>query len=232
LQPYTSARDEYKGTEGTFLDANENAFGSATSALHNRYPDPLQWEVKNALSAIKHISAENIFIGNGSDEAIDLLFRSFCRPGIDNAITTPPTYGMYEVSANINDIVLKKVFLSTDFELEVDNILEAIDENTKVILLCSPNNPTGNCLNTNAITKIITSFDGIVALDEAYIDFAANKSFLPILLQYPNLVIMQTFSKAWGMANLRLGIAFASKEIIAILNKVKPPYNINGLSQN
>jgi len=231
LKPYTSARDEYKGTEGTFLDANENAFGSATAALHNRYPDPLQWDLKQDLSTIKHVPAENIFIGNGSDEAIDLLFRSFCRPGIDNVIITPPTYGMYEVSANINDVVLKKVFLSADFELEADKVIEAINENTKIILLCSPNNPTGNCLDANDIIKVVTSFNGIVALDEAYIDFAPEKSFLSSLSQYPNLVILQTFSKAWGLANLRLGMAFASKELVQILNRVKPPYNINGLSQ-
>ncbi|MFN0048928.1 MAG: histidinol-phosphate transaminase [Cytophagales bacterium] len=231
LKPYTAARDEYKGTEGTFLDANENAFGSATADLHNRYPDPMQWEVKLALSKIKKIPAENIFIGNGSDEAIDILYRSFCRPSLDNAIITPPTYGMYEVSANINDVKLKKVPLNADFDIEVDRILAFVDENTKMIILCSPNNPTGNHLKTADIVKIIETFSGIVALDEAYIDFADEKSLLPFLLDYPNLVIMQTFSKAWGLANLRLGMAFASTEIIKIMNKVKPPYNINGVSQ-
>ena len=231
LKPYTSARDEYKGKEGTFLDANENAFGSATDALHNRYPDPLQWEVKKALAPLKGLNPENIFIGNGSDEAIDLLFRCFCRPGVDNVIITPPTYGMYEVSANINDISLKKVMLSPDFEINANEILTTVDGNTRAIILCSPNNPTGNCLSGAEIEKIIKNFNGIVALDEAYIDFATDRSFLPRLKEFPNLMIMQTFSKAWGMANLRLGLAFASVEIINILNKVKPPYNISGLSQ-
>lgn len=231
LKPYTAARDEYQGTEGTFLDANENAFGSATNELQNRYPDPMQWELKKELSKIKNIPANQIFIGNGSDEAIDILFRSFCRPGIDNVIITPPTYGMYEVSANINDVQLKRVPLTADYELESEKVLAAVDANTKMIILCSPNNPTGNSLEAVHLNHIINSFNGIVALDEAYIDFAADKSFLPTLANHPNLVIMQTFSKAWGMANLRLGMAFASVDIIKIINKVKPPYNISGVSQ-
>lgn len=231
LKPYTSARDEYKGSEGTFLDANENAFGSTSAENHSRYPDPMQLKVKYALAKIKVVDTENIFLGNGSDEAIDILFRSFCNPGIDNVIITPPTYGMYEVSANINDVRIKKVSLNADFSLDENAVLKAIDPNTKLIILCSPNNPTGNILSTKAIEKIITSFSGIVALDEAYIDFAPEKTFLTRLSRFPNLVILQTFSKAWGLANLRLGIAFASRDIIHVLNKVKPPYNINGYTQ-
>jgi histidinol-phosphate aminotransferase len=232
LKPYTSARDEYKGKEGVFLDANENSFGSVTFQAHNRYPDPLQWEVKFALSKIKSIPAENMLIGNGSDEPIDLLFRCFCIPSKDNVIITPPTYGMYEVSANINDIAIKKAYLTSDFQLDVNNILDSVDINTKLIFLCSPNNPTGNLLQKYDIEHILNSFSGIVVIDEAYIDFTPNgTSFVPQLLKYPNLVILQTFSKAWGMANLRLGLAYASIEIINIFNKVKPPYNVNGLSQ-
>ena len=231
LKPYTSARDEYKGKEGVFLDANENAFGSATEELHNRYPDPLQLELKKALAPIKGIPAQNIFVGNGSDEAIDLLYRSFCRPAVDNVIITPPTYGMYEVSANINDIEVKKVNLTQDFQLNTTEILKAVDANTKLIFLCTPNNPTGNCLRKEDILNIIEHFRGIVIIDEAYIDFAPGHSLLSELANYPNVVIMQTFSKAWGMANLRLGLAFASTEMISVLNRVKPPYNINGVSQ-
>jgi histidinol-phosphate aminotransferase len=231
LKPYTSARDEYKGTEGTFLDANENSFGSATEDLHNRYPDPLQWELKHSLSKIKHVPAENMLIGNGSDEPIDLLYRCFCRPGVDNVIITPPTYGMYEVSAHINDTEVKKVNLSSDFQLIPDEILAAVNDNTKLIFLCSPNNPTGNSLRKEDMLKVIQNFNGVVAVDEAYIDFAADKTMLVELSKYPNLVVMQTFSKAWGMANLRLGLAFASLEIISIFNKVKAPYNVNGVSQ-
>ncbi len=230
-KPYSSARDEYKGTEGVFLDANENAIGSVTSENYNRYPDPLQKEVKERLALIKNVSPEQIFLGNGSDEAIDLLFRAICRPGIDNVITLPPTYGMYEVSANINDITVKEVPLTVDFEIQTDKVLAAIDKNTKMIFICSPNNPTGNCMNAASIEKILTSFDGIVAIDEAYIDFASDKTFLSKLDQYPNLIILQTFSKAWGMAGLRLGTAYASKEIITVINKIKPPYNINQLTQ-
>ncbi|TAF77573.1 MAG: histidinol-phosphate transaminase [Bacteroidetes bacterium] len=231
LKPYTSARDEYKGSEGIFLDANENSFGSTSKIEHNRYPDPLQWEMKIELARIKGCDENQVFVGNGSDEAIDLLFRCFCNPGVDNIIITPPTYGMYEVSANINDIHLKRVLLIPDFSLDENAVLKAVDEHTKMIILCSPNNPTGNCLSTKAIEKIVSNFRGIVVLDEAYIDFAPKKSFLPKLNHYHNLVVLHTFSKAWGLANLRLGLAFASKEIIHVLNKVKPPYNISGLSQ-
>ncbi|TAG58222.1 MAG: histidinol-phosphate transaminase [Cytophagales bacterium] len=231
LRPYASAREEYKGKEGVFLDANENAFGSTTSENHSRYPDTMQWEVKFALASLRVVDAENIFLGNGSDEAIDILFRSFCNPGKDNVIITPPTYGMYEVSANINDVRVKRVGLTTDFLIDETQILKAVDENTKLIILCSPNNPTGNALNVKSLEKIISNFKGIVALDEAYIDFAPEKTFLTRLSRFPNLIIMQTFSKAWGLANLRLGVAYASRDIIHVLNKVKPPYNINGVTQ-
>ena len=231
-KPYSSARDEYKGSEGVFLDANENAIGSVTTEKYNRYPDPLQKEVKERLAIIKNVQPEQIFLGNGSDEAIDLLFRAVCRPGVDNVITMPPTYGMYEVSANINDVMVKEVPLTPDFEINTDKVIASIDQNTKMIFICSPNNPTGNCMNTSSIEKILANFEGIVALDEAYIDFANDKSFVSKLNNFPNLVILQTFSKAWGMAGLRLGTAFASAEIIAVINKIKPPYNINQLSQS
>lgn len=231
LRPYTSARDEYKGKEGVFLDANENAFGSATTENHSRYPDPMQWDIKYALANLKVVDAENIFLGNGSDEAIDILFRSFCNPGKDNVIITPPTYGMYEVSANINDVRIKRVGLTSDFAIDENLILKAVDENTKLIILCSPNNPTGNVLNIKSLEKIISNFKGIIALDEAYIDFAPEKTFLTRLSRFPNLIILQTFSKAWGMANARLGVAYASRDIIHVLNKVKPPYNISGYTQ-
>lgn len=231
LKPYTSARDEYKGKEGVFLDANENAFGSVTTALHNRYPDPLQWEVKTALGKIKNIAPENIFLGNGSDEAIDLVFRCFCEPGKDNIIITPPTYGMYEVSANINDVAIKKVSLKPDFSLNEDAVFAAADAYTKAVFLCSPNNPTGNSLKADSIETVLKNFKGLVVIDEAYIDYAPEKTWLNKLNSYSNLIVLQTFSKAWGMANLRLGIAYASQEIISIFNKVKPPYNVNGLTQ-
>jgi histidinol-phosphate aminotransferase len=230
-KPYSSARDEYKGNEGVFLDANENPIGSVTDQSYNRYPDPLQREVKNRLAALKNVKPEQIFLGNGSDEAIDLLYRAVCKPGIDNVITMPPTYGMYEVSANINDIAIKEVPLSPDFEIRTEAVISAIDKNTKMIFVCSPNNPTGNSLNAESIEKIINAFDGIVAIDEAYIDFSQKASFISKLGQYPNLVVLQTFSKAWGLAGLRLGTAYASEEIIAVINKIKPPYNINQLTQ-
>ncbi|HEX8548123.1 MAG TPA: histidinol-phosphate transaminase, partial [Cytophagaceae bacterium] len=231
VKPYASARDEYKGTEGVFLDANENALGSVTSEDYNRYPDPLQKELKVQLSALKRVSENQIFLGNGSDEAIDLVYRIFCTPGKDNVIVTPPTYGMYEVSAAINDVEVKLVPLTTEFQLQPDKILEAVDINTKIIFLCSPNNPTGNCLLTRDIEKILNGFSGIVIIDEAYIDFAPDKSFMQKLNSYPNLIICQTFSKAWGMAAIRLGMAFASEQIISLFNKIKPPYNVNGITQ-
>jgi histidinol-phosphate aminotransferase len=231
LKPYSSARDEYTGKEGVFLDANENSVGSVTTCNHNRYPDPYQDAVKIRLSEIKKVPKEQIFLGNGSDEAIDLLFRAFCSPGTDNVILLPPTYGMYEVSANINDVQVKKVNLNADFQLIPDKILEAVDEHTKIIFICSPNNPSGNAMERAAIREIITNFEGLVVIDEAYIDFSQTTSFTTELDTFPNLLVMQTFSKAWGLASLRIGMAYASKEIISILNKIKPPYNISGLAQ-
>lgn len=230
-KPYSSARDEYKGNEGVFLDANENSYGSVTEEAYNRYPDPLQKEVKEKLSHIKRVKPEQIFLGNGSDEAIDLLYRALCNPGIDEVITMPPTYGMYEVSANINDVHITEVVLSTDFEIRTEAVLAAIKPTTKMIFVCSPNNPTGNSMNTESVEKILQSFDGIVVVDEAYIDFSKTPSFISKLDKYPNLVVLQTFSKAWGLAGLRLGTAYASEEIIAVINKIKPPYNINQLTQ-
>jgi histidinol-phosphate aminotransferase len=232
LKAYSSARSEFKGKEGVFLDANENAFGSPLNDNYNRYPDPLQLELKDKLSKIKGLPIQNIFLGNGSDEAIDLLFRAFCEPGKDNIIICPPTYGMYEVSANINDVKIKRVPLTAEtFQLDTENILKAIDEQTKLIFICCPNNPTGNGVKWDAIKNIIEQFKGIVVIDEAYINFARYRSLIPELLNYPNLVILQTLSKAWGLAGLRIGMAFASEPIIDLFNKIKPPYNINSVSQ-
>ncbi|MBK7182243.1 MAG: histidinol-phosphate transaminase [Bacteroidetes bacterium] len=238
LVPYSSARDEYKGKEGIFLDANENSFGAPIvtgnkyDANLNRYPDPMQLQVKEKLSKIKGLPMQNIFLGNGSDEAIDILFRAFCNPGKDNIIVCPPTYGMYEVSANINDVAVKKTPLTKDeFQLDLDSILNAIDSQTKLIFICCPNNPTGNAVAWSSIKTILEKFDGIVVLDEAYINFASYRSLIPELLNYPNLVILQTLSKAWGLAGLRVGMAFASEPIIDLFNKIKPPYNINVVSQ-
>ncbi|MFD1630180.1 histidinol-phosphate transaminase [Pseudopedobacter beijingensis] len=231
LKPYSSARDEFKGEASVYLDANENAFGSPLETNYHRYPDPLAHAVKLELSKIKGVPPRNIFLGNGSDEAIDILFRSFCNPGKDNVIIVPPTYGMYEVSANINDITLKRVNLTEDFQLNLEGIAEAIDENTKLIFICSPNNPTGNSINREDVETLLANFNGIVVIDEAYINFSRQKSFIQELTEYANLVVLQTLSKAWGLAGLRVGMAFASEEIIEIFNKVKPPYNINQSSQ-
>jgi histidinol-phosphate aminotransferase len=231
MKPYSSARDEYKGKDGVFLDANENSFGSVITKSVHRYPDPLQWKVKQALSSVKNVPAENIFLGNGSDEPIDLIIRAVCVPGKDAVITLPPTYGMYEVSANLNDIKIIEVPLSANYQLREDAILKAVSPDVKVIFICSPNNPTGNLMNRTAIQNILTQFEGIVVVDEAYIDFASEPSFTEELNKYPNLLVMQTFSKAWGLAALRLGIAYASKELIQVLNKIKPPYNINQVTQ-
>ena len=227
LQPYSSARDEFKGEASVYLDANENPYNSP----FNRYPDPLQWEVKGHISRIKNVPAENIFLGNGSDEPIDLLYRAFCEPRLDNVVAIEPTYGMYKVSAAINDIEYRKVLLDENFQFSTEKLLSASNLYTKIIWLCSPNNPTGNSLNRNEVISLLKSFEGIVVLDEAYIDFASESSFSEFLTQYPNLVILQTFSKAWGNAAIRLGMAFASIEIIAVLNKIKYPYNINILTQ-
>jgi len=227
LQPYSSARDEFKGEASVYLDANENPYNSP----FNRYPDPLQWEVKEHISKIKNIPPENIFLGNGSDEPIDLLYRAFCEPRLDNVVAIEPTYGMYKVSAAINDIEYRKVLLDENFQFSSEKLVSASNLYTKIIWLCSPNNPTGNSLNRNEVISLLNSFDGIVVLDEAYIDFASESSFSEFLSEYPNLVILQTFSKAWGNAAIRLGMAFASTEIIAVLNKIKYPYNINILTQ-
>lgn len=227
LVPYASARSEYSGQDVIYLDANENSLGSA----YNRYPDPLQQQLKTAIAAIKNVRKECIYLGNGSDEPIDLLIRSFCNPGRDNILVFPPTYGMYEVSAQINDVAVKKINLTADFQLDLPAALQAIDAHTKLIFICSPNNPTGNLIDAESIQQVLEQFTGLVVLDEAYIDFNAPYSFLQQLDKYPNLVILQTFSKAWGMAGLRLGMAFASPQIISVLNKVKAPYNINAAVQ-
>lgn len=231
LTPYSSARDEYQGEASVFLDANENAFGSPLEQQFNRYPDPLQFEVKKRLTEIKGVPPRNIFLGNGSDEAIDILFRAFCNPGVDNVILVPPTYGMYHVSANINDVAVKNVPLTEDFQLNLEGIAEAIDEHTKLIFICSPNNPTGNSINRTDVETLLANFGGIVVVDEAYINFSRQKTFIQELTEYANLVVLQTLSKAWGLAGLRIGMAFASEEIIEVMNKVKPPYNVNEASQ-
>jgi len=227
LKPYSSARDEFKGDASIFLDANENSLGSPLLKWYNRYPDPLQWKIKEKLSAIKQVPVEHIFLGNGSDEPIDLLLRCFCEPGMDEVIVCPPTYGMYEVSANINNISLNRVPLTSSFQLDLPALEEAIRPNTKIIWICSPNNPSGNSIDRQDIEMVLNNFDGIVVIDEAYINFSRQRSFVTDLLDYPNLVILQTLSKAWGLAALRLGMAFASPDIIGYLNKVKPPYNIS-----
>ena len=231
LVPYSSARDEFKGEASVFLDANENSYGSPLATDYNRYPDPLQWKVKYRLADIKGVPPQNIFLGNGSDEAIDVLFRAFCRPGIDNVVLCPPTYGMYEVSANINDVTIRKATLTEDFQLDLPAIEAAIDDNTKLIFICSPNNPTANAINREDIEIVLNNFHGIVVVDEAYINFSKQKTLIRELTEYPNLVILQTLSKAWGLAALRVGMAFASEDIINVFNKVKPPYNINQASQ-
>jgi histidinol-phosphate aminotransferase len=231
LKPYSSARSEYSGTANVFLDANENSYGSPLTKWYNRYPDPLQWELKKKIAAIKNVPAENMLLGNGSDECIDLLIRAFCEPQKDNLIICPPTYGMYEVYGNINNVEVREVPLLPGFQLNLEAIEAAIDENTKLIFICSPNNPTGNSMEREDIEIVLNNFEGIVVLDEAYINFSRHRSFVAELNEYPNLVVMQTFSKAWGLAALRLGINFASGEIISILNKIKPPYNINQATQ-
>lgn len=231
MTAYSSARHEFSGNARIFLDANENAFGSPLDEDYNRYPDPLQLSVKEKISKIKGVPPENIFLGNGSDEAIDLLFRIFCEPGKDNVIIFPPTYGMYEVCAELNDVNLKKVPLTTEFQLDLDSIEEAIDPFTKLIFICSPNNPSGNSIHRSDIEVLLNNFEGLVIIDEAYINYAKQKTFIPELMEYPNLVILQTLSKAWGLAGLRLGMAFAGQPIIDLMNKVKYPYNINTATQ-
>ena len=210
LKPYSSARTEFSGVAQVFLDANENAFGSPLTKWYNRYPDPLQWELKRKISTIKNVAPENILLGNGSDECIDLLIRAFCDPQKDNIIICPPTYGMYEVYGHINDVQVKEVPLHSNFQLNLEGLENAIDENSKLIFFCSPNNPTGNSMETEGIEMVLNNFDGIVVIDEAYINYSRHRSFVTELKDYPNLVVMQTFSKAWGLAALRLGMNFAS----------------------
>jgi histidinol-phosphate aminotransferase len=231
LVPYSSARDEFKGEAKVFVDANENSLGSPLTRWYNRYPDPMQWKVKEALSRVKGIAPQHIFLGNGSDECIDILYRAFCNPGKDNVIINPPTYGMYEVSAHINDIAVRRAVLLDDFQLDLVHLERLADEHTKLIWICSPNNPTANSMQRQDIEVVLNNFPGLVVVDEAYINFSRHKSFIRELGDYPNLVVLQTMSKAWGLAGLRLGMAFASEAIIEIYNKVKPPYNINQATQ-
>ena len=231
LIPYSSARDEFKGEARVFLDANENSFGSPLRKWYNRYPDPMQLKVKQKLSEIKGIPTTNTFLGNGSDECIDILIRAFCEPASDNIIICPPTYGMYEVSANINNVLIKKVSLTASFQIDLPSIADAVNEKTKLIFICSPNNPTGNSLDRHDIEVLLNNYFGIVVIDEAYINFSRFRSFTQELNDYPNLVVLQTLSKAWGLAALRMGMAFASEKIINIMNRIKPPYNINQASQ-
>lgn len=227
MQPYSSARDEFHGSASVFLDANENPY----NAPYNRYPDPMQWRLKERISEIKGVPVASIFLGNGSDEPIDLLLRAFCEPGKEKMLTTDPTYGMYQVAAEVNNVACVKVPLRDDFSLDLPALLARIDDATKLIYLCSPNNPTGNSLGHDVIREVLRRFPGIVVVDEAYIDFSAGPSFLRELGEWPNLVVLQTLSKAWGCAAIRLGMAFASPEIIGVLNKIKYPYNVNLLTQ-
>lgn len=228
LKPYSSARSEFKGAAEVFLDANENPFDTGL----NRYPDPLQWKLKAQIADLKGVPVENIFLGNGSDEVIDLLVRIFCEPGEDHIIILPPTYGMYQVSADIANVEIRSVQLTPDYQPNVENILDSANNNSKILFICSPNNPTGNNIRLDKIRALAQGFPGIVAIDEAYIDFSSQPSCTELLSEFPNLVVMQTFSKAWGLAGIRLGMAFASEEIIHYFNKVKPPYNINQLTQS
>lgn len=228
MKPYSSARDEFHGTASVFLDANENPYNEP----YNRYPDPMQWKLKDRIAELRGVDRTAIFLGNGSDEAIDLAMRAFCDPAVDSITTISPSYGMYEVAAAVNDVECRKVLLESNFELNADKVLAQVDEWTKLVILCSPNNPTGNSLDRNEIYKILNAFDGIVVIDEAYIDFSSQPSFISELERFPNLMVLQTLSKAWGAAGIRLGMAFASPQIIAILNKIKYPYNINQLTQD
>jgi len=231
LIPYASARDEFSGTAHIFLDANENSLGSTVTPAYNRYPDPHQIKIKEKLTEIKGLPVKNIFLGNGSDECIDLLYRAFCNPGKDNVIVHPPTYGMYEVSAHIHDVEVRRAPLTETFELNLPEFEKQIDEHTKIIWICSPNNPTGNAFRHQDIEMILNNFDGLIVIDEAYINFSRQNSFIRELTEYPNLVILQTLSKAWGLAGLRLGMAFASEFIVEVLNRIKPPYNIGQATQ-
>ena len=227
MTPYSSARDEYSGEDAIFIDANENPFNTGV----NRYPDPLQLKLKEKISKIKNIPAGQIFLGNGSDEAIDLMIRAFCEPGVDNIISIKPTYGMYKVCADVNNIEFREALLTSNYELDKETILGLVDSKTKLMFLCSPNNPTSNSFNRADIIFLIRNFNGLVILDEAYIDFSKERSFTEMLSDFPNLIIFQTLSKAWGMAGVRLGMAIASYEIIEVLNRIKYPYNVNILTQ-
>ncbi|CAK7015309.1 MAG: Histidinol-phosphate aminotransferase [Parabacteroides sp.] len=227
MKPYSSARDEYHGSASVFLDANENPYNTP----YNRYPDPMQWKLKERIAELKGVAVKSIFLGNGSDEPIDLVIRAFCEPGTDRIVSIAPSYGMYEVAAEVNNVEFCKVELDKSFNLDADRLLQAVDERTKVIYLCSPNNPTGNSLEREKLYRILNTFQGIVVIDEAYIDFSAEPSFLSELDRFPNLIVLQTLSKAWGAAGIRMGMAFASPEIIFILNKIKYPYNVNMLTQ-
>ena len=232
LAPYSSARDEYAGKEGIFLDANENPLGSVTPENWNRYPDPYQVDIKDKIAPIKGCRPSQIFLGNGSDEPIDLIIRLTCEPKEDNIVILPPTYGMYEVSASVNNVEIQKIPLTTDYQLDTQKIITSINSKTKLIFICSPNNPTGNLIDRKAILNIVKNFQqGIVIIDEAYNDFSDEPSLIPELDNLPNVMVLQTFSKAWGLASLRLGMAFGSEELVKLLNKIKYPYNINGLTQ-
>ncbi len=227
LKAYSSARDEFKGEAEVYLDANENPFGTL-----NRYPDPKQTKIKERLSVIKKVSENQIFVGNGSDEVIDLAFRIFCEPGKDKALTFSPTYGMYDVSASINDVELIKQPLLNDFQISLNQLQPYLDmEDVKIIFICSPNNPTGNCFEDETIEYILENFNGVVIIDEAYIDFSSRASYSTKLEKYPNLIVSQTFSKAWGLAGVRVGVAYANSEVVDLYNKVKPPYNVSTLNQ-
>jgi histidinol-phosphate aminotransferase len=228
LKPYSCARDEFKGEASVYLDANENPM----NAPFNRYPDPMQWALKDKIAQLKNVRPEQIMLGNGSDEPIDLVVRIFCEPQVDNIVAIDPSYGMYQVCADVNNVEYRKVLLNKDYSLDAQRVLDATDKHTKIIFLCSPNNPTGNLLNRAEMLKIVNGFDGIVVIDEAYVDFSFEASWLADLNNYPNIIVLQTFSKAWGLASVRCGMAFASKEIISYFNKVKYPYNINILTQN
>lgn len=232
LTPYSSARKEFTGVAEIFLDANENNFGSPLNENFHRYPDPLQSEIKEKIAIWNDVKSSEVFVGNGSDEAIDLLFRIFCEPKKDNILICPPTYGMYKVSADINDIEIKKANLTEDFEIDLESIENEFDKNTKLLFICSPNNPTGNSLDRDAILDLAKNFRGIVVIDEAYINFSDKKSFISEINNLKNIVVLQTFSKAWGLAGLRVGLAFANAEIIELFNKVKPPYNVSEIAQN
>ncbi|MEO1653048.1 MAG: histidinol-phosphate transaminase [Bacteroidota bacterium] len=231
LQPYSSARDEFSGKEGVFLDANENSWGSVTEQTFNRYPDPLQWKVKDRIAQLEGLSPQEIFLGNGSDEVIDLMMRAFCEPGEDQIIVLPPTYGMYKVSASIQNVALESVQLKADLQIDKEKLWPLLTKKHKLLFICSPNNPTGHLIQEEDTREVLEHFPGIVIIDEAYIDFIPEASKVSWIRNYPNLVVMKTFSKAWGLAGLRLGMGFAQKEIIEVLNRIKPPYNINSLTQ-